>query len=473
VIGRVGTNYWIQQRKNGDPLKRRQRRSASGQEPTFEIYDARLNPIREITYHRSDTVVKEYLVAGKDFLDQLFFTHTPYQAVVRLNRYSEDGTMVSPNVRLASFPSTMQADDFLLARSPDKSKILLLGFEPVKGAPPRLHVLLFNSNWKVLAKSLHNEGDLAQPFIQYDFTTYPLEPFENSPVKVADNGEWLMVAPARRSNTYWLCHYKDNTLVQHPIPQTQGPAVQSTSLDLKQGKAIAGFLLQTGASPFKKLHLLQFALPEGQLRLDTTYRFRTAAGAYPQDAYLSAQDLFPVEGRGFLLLKEYGRSYVRADIPEGETGKDGEAAAVNTVNDPVPLINKKDYTRFSGLYSAQKEVERGDLSLYYFPALPTDSCWSGLLNFAQATNLNAAYLSYVCLPVAGKILFLYNSVTYSGRKFSSTTILDEKGHALREGLVFWRSGNLLDFQKARQIGSRELVVPYQKNRLHGFAVIRL
>jgi hypothetical protein len=49
--------------------------------------------------------------------------------------------------------------------------------------------------------------------------------------------------------------------------------------------------------------------------------------------------------------------------------------------------------------------------------------------------------------------------------------LDHKGQAVDEGVIFWRSANVLDFQNARLINPGELFVPYDRNGLQGFAII--
>jgi hypothetical protein len=77
------------------------------------------------------------------------------------------------------------------------------------------------------------------------------------------------------------------------------------------------------------------------------------------------------------------------------------------------------------------------------------------------------------MPVNGKILFIYNSPSFGFDKFSSTTMLDSKGYLLDEGLVFWKGGNIMNFHRLRQIGSEELAVFYERNRLRSLALIRL
>ena len=101
-----------------------------------------------------------------------------------------------------------------------------------------------------------------------------------------------------------------------------------------------------------------------------------------------------------------------------------------------------------------------------------DSCWSGIINKEQITELNSSFLSYVFMPVKDKLIFLYNSL-FNNNRYSSTTILDQNGNPVNEGLVFWKTNNTLLFQKARQISANELAIPYEKNMRNGFAIIRL
>ena len=86
--------------------------------------------------------------------------------------------------------------------------------------------------------------------------------------------------------------------------------------------------------------------------------------------------------------------------------------------------------------------------------------------------MSYSYLSYACVPAGDKIFFLYNVLASNENKFSSSTVLDDKGKAVDEGLIFWRSTNVLNFQKARLIDQEELFVPFERNRFQGFAIIR-
>jgi hypothetical protein len=76
------------------------------------------------------------------------------------------------------------------------------------------------------------------------------------------------------------------------------------------------------------------------------------------------------------------------------------------------------------------------------------------------------------VPSTDKIIFLYNSIAKNEHKVGSTTVLDHKGQPVDEGFIFWRSANVLGFQKARLVNPGELFVPYDRNGIQGFAIIR-
>lgn len=474
VLGKAGNFYWIQKSKKHNSFKKR----TFDTDGAFEVYDARLNRAATIPYSIPDTVLKQYFVAGDRYFDQLLFATTADKTRVLLNRFSPEGTLLSHNSTLLDFPNSMKGNDFLLLRSQDKRNVLLLGFEPITDATPRMHAILYNSNWQVVSHTFHQDGNLTQPFLQYDAVHYPLEHFDNSPVKLANNGDWLMVAPSRRNNNYVLFHFQDTgrRFIQTEIKLTQNPRVQNVSLALDDAseEAIAGLLLYTGTPSVKKVRIAQYAISEHRFERDTTYRFHTLAAGKTREEHLYEQYFMPVPGKGFLFLKEYGRPY-RSPYPleEERTTDDDEEASNAAINAVPAAFNKDDYTRYGHLSGLRRDYERGDLNLYYFPATRQDSCWSGIINKAQTSELNTSFLSYACVPLGDRIVFLYNSALYNTAKYSSTTVLDGAGHPLNEGVVFWRPNNILDFQKGRQIAARELAVPYERNNGLGFAIIRL
>ena len=64
--------------------------------------------------------------------------------------------------------------------------------------------------------------------------------------------------------------------------------------------------------------------------------------------------------------------------------------------------------------------------MFYFPGGPADSCWSGLINKKQITELNAPALSYLCVPLPDKLVILYNSVEREEDPFGCTMVLDRQ-----------------------------------------------
>jgi len=146
VVGKAGSFYWAQtSRKNSNP-----KRAIAPWIPdidfSFDVYDARLNRVHTIPNPISDTVLKQYLIAGTHYFDQLLITKSQDKTGVLIKRFSPDGRFASNVVSLPNVPGNTTANDFLLVRSPCQDKLLLLAFEPVTESAPRLHVFLFNAD---------------------------------------------------------------------------------------------------------------------------------------------------------------------------------------------------------------------------------------------------------------------------------------------------------------------------------------
>src|SRR5689334_24542543 len=63
VVGKVGNFYWVQKSRKVISFRKRAVQTHET-DFAFEIYDARLNRINTIPYTLSDTVLKQYLIAG-------------------------------------------------------------------------------------------------------------------------------------------------------------------------------------------------------------------------------------------------------------------------------------------------------------------------------------------------------------------------------------------------------------------------
>jgi hypothetical protein len=120
-----------------------------------------------------------------------------------------------------------------------------------------------------------------------------------------------------------------------------------------------------------------------------------------------------------------------------------------------------------------REPERGDLSIFYFPAIPGDSSWSGLITKPQFTESNSPYLSYLMIPYGGKLHILNNDFYSPWKQYGISTVLDKHGKRYEgEGTVFWRYQNTLLFQQAAYLRANEIGVPYRQNERTGFSIIR-
>lgn len=477
VIGKAGNFYWVQKSKKRGSRKKSIEPWINDKDISFEIYDGRMNLINVVHSSLSDSLLKEYFIAGNKYFDRLVLVKAGNKVTALINRYTENGEAAASGDTLYSFPGNMKSADFLLVRSQDKSKILLLAFETVHDSPPRLHAILYDKDWRPLFTTICKDRNISQPCVQYDFVNYPLENFSNGPIKLANSGEWLMLSPSGISNNYLVMHfYGVNSGFEYkeiPVPENTGIAEMNLSLDNQKQEAIAGILMNTRYRPVKKIVTARYQVSQCRLSFDTAFRLNTLAGNKTKDENLYQEYFMAVPGKGFMLLKEYGRAGMMTSSPYDT--KDNTSAPETDVHirNVSVHVNKNEYTRYDDFRGKRSTYDRGDLSLFYFPAAAEDSGWSGILNKHQVTELNSSYLSYFFMPVENKLVFIYNDLFNGNARYSSTTVLDEKGNPLNEGLVFWKANNNLVFQQARQIASNELAVPYERNNWQGFAIIRL
>ena len=469
VIGKAGNFYWLYKNKKipGPTWPPKEDRS-------FEVYDGRLRRVKEIKSPLSDSVVKQYLIPQRYSFDQLVFKKSFNKTSAVVNRFTQDGAEAVRNAHLFDFPREMELEDLIVTRSPDRTKILLLGFVQTTNVTPDVYARVYTRDWELLHETIYKEGNLLQPFIQYELTEHVLESSDASPIKVTNSGDWLMVAPSRFRNGFILSHFKneDSSRVQLDIKQPQSAGIEYCNLSVEGGSDAYIGILENLTPSDKRVRIMQYSLSQKSLGYDTSYSFYVPNAFRKREQYFSEEAFTHIPGKGLMYMKEYGRPYI-IDYSGEQVMLDYEQEyAAYSTHAKKLKFNKNEYTRNSDLSGTNKRFERGDLSVKYFPFNPADTCWSGLLHVEQNTQLRYEDLSYACVPSGDKIIFLYNSLAKNEHKVGSTTVLDRKGQPVDEGFIFWRSVNVLDFQKARLINPGEMFAPYDRNGLQGFAIIR-
>ncbi|MBS1948847.1 MAG: hypothetical protein JST47_13875 [Bacteroidetes bacterium] len=472
VAGKTSAYYWILKEENS------RTKHYSLPQQNFEVYNSRLKLVNnDLLFPISANTKKEYLVASKYYFDRLLLLEDSGKTNLFLQRFSEDGSQYSTGKIVASFPFNEPGNSFLLLRSEDKSKILLLCFEFLPSSPPSLHTILFDSNWGQLLYKIYQHPFISQPIIQDDFVSYPIESFEGTPVQLANSGEWMMAAPSRTDNNFLLFHFCNDgsgfSFKEIKLPSSSELEDLALTINNARGEASAGLLSKFHYRALKNVQVVHYSLENQQFDFDSSYRFSTLSGNQLKNDNLVNERFVTVPGNGFILLKEYGRVFQEGADDIGWSPS--SFFADNNFSNPVisSYDNSNGYTKFNKLVSMASEYQRGDLALFFFPAQKNDSCWSALISKQQITEMNSPNLSYVFFPEKEKLALLYNSFLNSGEdQYGSSTYIDKQGNILHDGgLAFWKFDLFLNFQQARQIDANEIAVPYKDNQRSGFAII--
>jgi hypothetical protein len=483
IIGKSGDYYWVQKNKRKNQVVLPAMPWSSDREPVFEIYDSHLNETGSIPAPIiTDSTMKEYYVSGSNYFDELILLKGNNQTLLSVQRYTADGQLIAANKIIDTLSFSETGNSFLLLRSENKSKLLLLCFKMIEDAPLELHALLFNQDWHLLSYNKYHHPYITQPFVQYEFFNYPVEHFGIGAVKLTNNGDWAMVAPSGRNHDFSLFHFNgmDTTFVYKDIRLPASSSVEDVALsaDNEKQEAIAGILSRFRYSTLKNVEVAKYSFTQKKIVYDSSFRFNTLTGDKVQHQNLYEESFVAVPKGGFMLLKEYGKDYPQTDRDYNgmiNPVSDKELVFSNGIstNDSEPPVKNDEYTRYKSLGGPRSYYKRGDLSLFYFPSGKEDSCWSGIINKEQTTELNSSYLSYAVVPAAGRLFFLYNSFIWKENQYGSSTVLDRKGEEMQdEGIVFSNLRNTLLFQKARQILDNEMAVPYSNLGRNGFAIIK-
>jgi len=330
----------------------------------------------------------------------------------------------------------------------------------------------------LMCRSSYNDVHISKPLVQYEQVDYPLEDYNSAAIKIGNNGQWVMITSGLNHN-YLLFQFKgiEEGFAYKQIKLPANLTVEDAGLylDNEKQQGFAGILSRVRNPGIKNVRVINYSIDSFRINFDTSYLLNTLAKNKIRNENIFEEYFMLVPGKGFLFLKEYGQSFPADEDAErfNDTGQDADDTKNSGETGAPLLFNRDEYTRYDNLAGTRSNFERGDLTLYYFPATKSDSCWSGIINKEQVTELGTSYLSYVFLPREDKLFFLYNSFYRNRDQYSSTTVLDQKGNAMNEGIEYWKINNTLVFQKARQISENELAIPYERNMRNGFAIIHL
>ncbi len=377
ITGKSGDYYWVQKNKKKNQVELPAMPWRSDKQPTFEIYDSHLNEIATVSAAEiTDSTMKEYYIPGEKYFDHLILLAGQGKTYISLDRYAPDGEMLAVNKVLDTLNFSEKGNSFILLRSQDKSRILLLCFQTIPDAPLQLHGILFNENWQVLSVKKYKHPYITQPFVQYEFFNYPVEHFSTSSIKLGNNGDWMMVAPSGRNHNFSLFHFngRDTTFVYKDIKLPASSSVEDValSLDNEKQEAMAGILSKFRYSALKNVQVAKYSIEQKKISFDSSFRFNTLTAGKVKNENLYEESFVAVPGAGFMLLKEYGKDYPktgREDEENYDVNASKEILFINNItnNDNEALVKNDDYTKYNTLAGPKGYYKRGDLSLFYFP----------------------------------------------------------------------------------------------------------
>jgi hypothetical protein len=475
VIGKSQNCYWVEKIQR-QKTKTRHAQELISEIQSFGLFDARLNLLTEQPPVSIPGTMKQWLMAGARGLDQIIITYSARKTKIICNRYQANASTDSRIID--SLPFSADVSSLLLVRSEDQSKILLIAFENTDSELTRVHALLFDADWNPIYHQVISNMQFSQPCIQDEEIGFPAESFDNLPIKLANNGEWLMAFPSRISYNFSLFHAcpdgNDYSFKEIPVSPFYKMEDIAMSINNDLQEMSVGVLSGYRNTSIKNVQVYNYSMQQGRFDFDSSYHFNTQSRDI-RSKNLSHESFTAVPGGGYMLLKEYGSSfefekptipllnnwetaYLMANYSESGTGKDEikQGYTLNRGLSPIPTIRN-----------------RGDLNLFYFPAVSRDSTWSGILDIEQHAETNNPDLSYLLMPVKNKLYLIYNSLDGFTDPIATTTTLNIHGETTDGALVFWKMNKMLNFQNAHRFSADEVAVPYLNNRQGGFAIIRL
>jgi hypothetical protein len=477
MIGRSGEFYWLaikKENKINGPVPH----SGSADIGTFLLLDSKLRPLAKYPPIHLPGTIKQWLLSGEEGLDQLVAVNIKGTTHIYYSRFRPDSSSDPQPVSIDSLPFSADASRMLLIRCEDRTKILLIAFENTDSEQTRVHALLFNSNWTCIYHRVISHEQFAQPCIQEDETGLPGESFDDLPIKLANNGEWLMVAPSRISCNFSIFHVSPHgsEYYFHEIPLSPFYKMEDIAMSINENEQMVsmGLLSAYSNTSLKDVQVYNYSMKEGKIVFDSAFHFNTQYRAF-RSHNLFHERFVAVPGEGFLLMMEYGRPYA-FDEPRVPVFNYWESAYLFSDYAEMELGKKSlsgGYTQNTGLRPIPLIRNAGDLNLFYFPSVSRGLTWSGVLETEQHAENNNPDLSYLVIPERQKIYLAYNLIDGFSTDRPTAMSLDLGGKAADEPLLFWQMGKTLDFQGACRFSKDEVFIPYVENQPAGFAIIRM
>jgi hypothetical protein len=475
VIGKSENFYWVarlQQQKT--KLQHTQERHIEIQD--FELFDNRLHLMSGQSPVYIPGAVKQWLMTGNQGLDQVMSIPSGNNTKIFCNRYQSNQNADSRLID--SLPFSANASSILVVRSENQSFILLIAFENTDPESTFVHIHLFDSGWNTVYRTVISNIQFSQPCIQDDEIGFPSESFDNLPVKLANNGEWGMVFPSRISHHFSLFHAcpngQDYFFKEIAVAPFYKMEDISMSIDNDRQEMTIGLLSAYRNTSLKNVQVCNYSMREGRFDFDSSYHFNEQARDI-RSKNLSHESFISVPQGGYMLLKEYGSSFEfeKPNIPLLSNWETTYLLANYSEANSGEKEMKQGYNLNHGLRPIQEVRNKGDLNLFYFPAVSKDSTWSAVLEMEQHSETNNPDLSYLLMPAKNKLFLIYNSQDGSADPLATATTLNTHGETTGDALVFWKMDKMLNFQNARRFTADEVVVPYSNNQRPGFAIIRL
>jgi hypothetical protein len=475
VIGKSDNFYWVA-RLQQQKTKSRHTQEHNIEIQDFELFDNRLQLISEQSPIYITGTVKQWLMTGNKGLDQVMSIPSGSSTRIFCNRYQSNQNADSRLID--SLPFSANASSVLLVRSENQAFILLIAFDNTDPESTFVHMHLFDSEWNPVYRKVISNIQFSQPCIQDDEIGFPSEGFDNLPIKLANNGEWGMVFPSHISHHFSLFHAcpngEDYFFKEIAVAPFYKMEDISMSIDNNRQEMTIGLLSAYRNTSLKNVQVCNYSMREGRFDFDTSYRFNEQARDI-RSKNLSHESFTSVPQGGYMLLKEYGSSFEfeKPNIPPLSNWESAYLLANYSEANSGEKEMKPGYKLNRGLSPIPAVRNKGDLNIFYFPAVSNDSTWSAVLEMEQHAETNNPDLSYLLMPAKNKLYLIYNSQDGSADPLATTTALNTRGETTGDGLVFWKMDKMLNFQNARRFTADEVVVPYLNSQRPGFAIIRL